>query len=247
MTQSGTTAPAGRRRRHPLVVLVVVLVVLAAVFLATDRIVAAVVEHRVASRLQTELASVESPDVSVDGFPFLTQAVAGDLSAVHLVADGINTAPGQPDGAVQVAHTDLRLSDVRSADWYQTVTAGSVEGTAELDYAAVSALAGYPISYGGDNRVQVDLERSVLGVDVNASVTGVLTLDAAAQTLTITDPRSTFAKIGVSDSVTRAVVAIVVQPIPLAGIPLDLQISSLTPTQETIVVGITGADVQLTG
>lgn len=243
----GNRVGGARRRRQPLLVFVIVLVVLAGVLVAADRIVAAVVESQVASRLQTQLASVAAPDVTVDGFPFVTQAVAGDLLAVHVVADGINSAPGQPEGAVRIAHTDLRLTDVRSPDWYTTVTAGSVEGTAELDYAAISALAGYPVSYADDNRVQVDVERMVLGVRVNAAVTGVLTVDAATQTLTITDPKSTFARIGVSDNVTRAVLDLVVKPIPLTGIPLGLQVNSLTPTGTSVVVGIAGSDVPLTG
>lgn len=242
-----TGAATARRRLHPLLVLVIALVVLAGLLVLTDRVAAAVVERQVASRLQTELASVEAPDISVDGFPFLTQALAGDLAAVHVVADGINGTPGQPEGTVQVAHTDLRLTDVRSPDRYTTVTAGSVEGTAELDYAAISGLAGYPITYGGDGRVQVDLERTVLGVSVNATVTGVPTLDVEAQTLTITDPKAEFAKIGVADSVTQAVVDLIVKPIPLAGIPLDLQVGSITPTEANVVVGITGTDVRLTG
>lgn len=238
---------SGRRRRHPLLVLLVVLVVLAGLFVAADRIVAGVVERQVASRLQTELASVETPDISVDGFPFLTQAVAGDLSAVHVVADGINTAPGQPDGAVQVTHTDLRLTDVRSPDWYKTVSAGSVEGTAELGYAAISGLAGFGVAYGGEGRVQVKVEQTVLGVSVDATVTGALSVDQAAQTLTITDPQVSVAGVPVPNTVTRAIVAIVVKPIPLAGIPLDLKISSITPTEANVVVGITGSDIQLTG
>lgn len=69
--------------------LLITLVVLAVLLVGADFVARAVAEDRVATELQGSLDLPTAPDVDVDGFPFLTQAIAGRYDDAELAAPGI--------------------------------------------------------------------------------------------------------------------------------------------------------------
>ena len=69
--------------------LLITLVVLAALLVGADVVARTVAEDRVGTALQGSLDLPAAPDVDVDGFPFLTQALAGGYDDVGLAAPGI--------------------------------------------------------------------------------------------------------------------------------------------------------------
>ena len=75
--------PRPRRRRWPWVLLIV-FVVLVGLAIAADRVALAIAEDKAASTLRNSQHLSSTPDVSVPGFPFLTQAVAGSYGSVTL-------------------------------------------------------------------------------------------------------------------------------------------------------------------
>lgn len=235
-----------RRRAGAGVVVLVVLVVVAGLCALGlhlgDGYAARRVEREAGSQLQRELGTPTPPVVEVTGRPFLTQVVARHLRSVRVVADDVGTDGGS---SVPVAHTDLVLSDVTTDDWYQTMTAARAEGTARLDYAALASVAGVPLEYVGDGRLQVRTTSSVFGVDVAATVTGTPQLDEADQTITLGDPDVRVGGVDLPDATAGALLRTVLKPIPVTGLPLDLTLTSVTPMDDGLHVGLTGEDVQL--
>ena len=67
----------------------ITLLVLAALLAGADYAVRSVAEDQVASRLQQALKLPVEPTVDVNGFPFLTQALAGSYDDVDLTAENI--------------------------------------------------------------------------------------------------------------------------------------------------------------
>ena len=145
-----------------------------------------------------------------------------------------------------MAHTDLVLSDITSDDWFQTMTAQHAEGTARLDYATLGSVAGAPLTYAGNGRVKVESSTSLAGLPLQATVTGTPQLDARDQSITLGDPDVRVAGLELPGSTADAVVRAVVKPIPVTGLPFGLRLTSLTPADDGLHVGLQGDGLELT-
>lgn len=122
-----------------------------------------------------------TPQVSIDGFPFLTQLLSGSLDDVHATATGV-TLEGLPVTDVVVDAADVTLEApyrVGSARLEATVPTSSVQQVvstrADLEVAvdgdllrAAGDLFGIPLTVGlvprvADGRLLVDVEEVTLG------------------------------------------------------------------------------------
>jgi hypothetical protein len=228
--------------RLGLVVVLVVAVLVALGLFFGDRYAADRVEREAAGRLQSELRTPAAPSVDVEGWPFLTQVVGRHVRTVHVVADDL----GPSDiSVVPVAHTDLVLSDITTDDWFQTMTARHAEGTARLDYAALGSVAGVPLTYAGNGRVQVKSSTALAGLPFKATVTGTPQLDARAQSITLGNPEVSVAGLDLPGPSADAVVRVLVKPIPVTGLLFGLRLSSVTPADDGLHVGLQGEGVKL--
>ena len=222
-----------------LVLLVAVLLVAGAV---ADRLVEDRVEDRIAARLQTELGTPQPPDVDVEGFPFLTQAVDRELRSVHVVAQ--DTSAAAPAG-LAARRLDVRLEDVTSSSDYATVVAGRLAGTATLDLAALSGGQGQELRYAGEGRVTTTAQRMLFGRSVAVRVTGRPELDVATQSVTLADVDLVIGGVPVPGPTAQALLRTVVRPIPIRGVPPRVRVTSLVVDDEGARAGLAGDDVVL--
>lgn len=240
-----------------LVVVVVVAVVLVGGLLLGDRYAAREAQQRTATRLQTELGTPEPPQVTIDGFPFLTQVAAQNLRSVHVVADGVGTNNGSE---VVIAHADLVLTDITSEDRFVTMTAAHAEGTARLDHAELPDLTGLPLTYAGGGRFRLESSTRVLSVPVRATVTGGLVLDEPDQTLSLTQPDVEVVGVNLPGPAAQALLRAIVKPIPVSGLsfglptstgaqdgslPLGLRLTSVDARDDGLHAGVSGDDIVL--
>ena len=234
---------AARRRgrgSRPALLFLLAGVLLAALLVGADRVAATVTESRVAARLQGDLGTPSAPSVQIEDFPFLTQVARRTLSSVHVVADDV-TPPDQQAGSL--AHVDLMLHDVTSADGFRTSTAGRVDGTVTLDYATAKDLTRLPLSYAREGRVEVTVDTRLLSVPVKATIVGRPDIDPSEQTLTLADPEISVAGVDVPDTTARALLDSLLQPVRLTGVPYGLRVSELTAEPDGLVAQVTGQDV----
>lgn len=89
-TQDRTASPAsakrrGRRARR----IVISLLVLVALLVGADFGLAAFAEHTVSQKAREQLGLTDDPSVTIHGFPFTTQAIAGDYRHISLSASGV--------------------------------------------------------------------------------------------------------------------------------------------------------------
>lgn len=201
-------------------------------------------ERESASQLQDQLGTPTPPSVYVAGWPFLTQVLARHLKTVHVVADGIGTSSSAGGSTVPVAHADLVLTDVTSPDWFQTMTADRVEGTALMKYADLGSLSSVPLTYAGGGRLQVEQSTSFFGTSVMALVTGTPRLDVGAQTITLADPKVSIAGRELPDAVATALLAAVLKPIPVTGLPFGLTLSSVSAEDDGLHLGLEGDRIE---
>ena len=234
-----------RRRRSGLISLVVVVVIgalLATGVYIADGYVRDRVQDRVAAKLQQTLATPGLPTVQITGSPFLTQVATRDVRHVHVVADQIG---GTSENALPVAHADLEISDVTTTDWFESMTAGHIEGTALVAYDVLQSLAKSPIEYGGDGRLKLSVTTAVLDVDVHAVITGTPRLEQASQSITLADPKISVAGVDLPDFTAQALLRAVLKPIPITGLPTGILVSSVSADTDGLHAEVTGDDVPL--
>ncbi|MDN5571123.1 MAG: DUF2993 domain-containing protein [Propionibacteriaceae bacterium] len=188
----------------------------------------------------TATVPLTGADIAVEGFPVAWHALRLQFPAVDLTAE---TAPVTlAAGEVTARDLDARLVDVSVAD--DAVRAAGLQGSARLDYADVSRLAGTPIAYGQGDRIRAEGSLEVLGQTVTGTITAVPVVDAATQAITLESPQVDVAGVRLPDQVISALVDTVWQPVPLA-LPYGLSLASVTATPDGLQLAVTGTDVEL--
>lgn len=154
-----------RRRGRGWAALLVVLVCFGLLAVAADRGAVMLAENALGRGVQTEQRLDRPARVSIAGFPFLTQALAGRYRQIDLAADGVPTGNGLVADQVTV-----RLADVTAsasdlvAGRVDRLRAGRVTVRARVGYDAVDAVVAEQLrndilvvrfADGGDNRLEV--------------------------------------------------------------------------------------------
>lgn len=237
-----------RRRGSSALVGVLLVLVVAALLVGglavTDRYIHGRVQEQVANQLQAQLGTPQAPQVTIEGFPFLTQVAAGSISRVHLVADQVGR---DVQSSVVIGHVDLYLTDVVSQDRFATMTVSHAEGTALLDYAEVQSLSSVPLIYVGGGRFQVDTATTVFGQQVKAKVTGGLALNSSDQTVSMTDPTVQVGDVTLPQIASDALIKAVIKPVPITGVPFDLRLTSIDAQDDGLHAGVVGDNIPVTG
>ena len=229
-----------RLRGSPLVgVLIIILIagLLVVGLYVGDRYAHRRAEQRVADLLQTQLGTPQPPMVSIEGFPFLTQVAADSIGRIHVVADQLGETNKAP---VILAHADLIMTDVDTNDWFKSMKVAHSEGKARLDYAKLSSLAGAPLAYGGEGRVEIAVNTTVVRREVEAVITGSPRLNAKDQTMTLSDARIAVAGVKLPDFTAQALLAAVLKPIPLKGMPLGMTVTKIVAAEDGLQVNLAG-------
>ncbi|HLL62972.1 MAG TPA: DUF2993 domain-containing protein [Propionibacteriaceae bacterium] len=223
--------------------MLLVLVLLGAGLYFGDRYAEQRAEREVATLLQSQLGTPDSPAVDIQGRPFLTQVLARSVGTVRVVADDI---PATGDGTLPIAHADLLLTDITSADRYATMTVSHAEGTARIDYSALEVVAEAPLTYVGNGRVQRISTATIVGREVEVKVTGRPELDVEAQTIALADPEISVAGVELPDFTADALREALLDPIPVTGMPLGLRLSSIDPQDGGLFAGVVGDGLTFT-
>ncbi|MFJ4965877.1 hypothetical protein EES43_15475 [Streptomyces sp. ADI96-02] len=222
--------------------LVVVTVVLGGLFVAADRAAVYFAESEAESRVRTS-GGTGSAEITIGGFPFLTQLAGSRFDRVDVRLDGMETeAAGR---SVRVSEVRARLHDVELGPGYSGATAARAAGTAVVSYADLTAAAedAVTVAYGGDGKVKVTGSVEVLGKPVSRSVLSTVT-------------RGDGGTIKVSaDEVPGEGVPGMEQLVrdrtdfegAVDGLPEGLELRAIEATEKGLEVSVDGTDVSLTG
>lgn len=146
----------------------VLLLVLAGLFVAADRIALHLAENKAADRISSAQgpANADSADVSIHGFPFLTQVAAHRLDDVDVRLRGLTADTG--DQQITVTAVDAHLKDVALSSDYSSATAGTATGEARISYKDLNSIAppGVHVSYAGRERAAKNQVKATVGVEI---------------------------------------------------------------------------------
>ena len=221
----------------------IALVVLVLLLLAVDRIAKVVVEHQAAGRIQDVYDLSERPDVSVRGFPFLTQALRREFARVDVEAAGVAIED------TQNLDVDLTMHDVRLLEGYRG-RARELEGMVAVPYDELARLARQAgaadinLGYGGAPDT-IAIHASIAGPagDMDVAAFGALRLSGSRLTMRPT-------RVEVHGEPADAVVTQLARnqlefDVRIPRIPGVLALDSLHATEDALQIGITGSNVSV--
>lgn len=216
----------------------IVVVVLGAGVVVADRVAAAEAENRAVEAIELNLEGLQgTPEVTIGGFPFLTQLLRGSLKEVSGQVDGMTL-----DG-IDAVDVVVEAQDVSTTEPY-TAASGSIAAT--LPTASIEQV----VAERSDLDVQVAVEGDalkasgeVLGLPLSATLTprvedGRLLVDVgglslAGLTITVDDlPASIRSRLTDLE-------------VPVSGLPEGLELSTATVVPEGVRFTATGTDVTL--
>ncbi len=161
-------APPPRRRGRGLLIL---LVILGGLFVAADRIAVNVVEDEAAKKIKSKENLTGTREVSIKGFPFLTQVVSKKFDEIEVTFDGLTSE--ENGRAVRITEMTATMRDVKVSDNFSSAVADHATGRAHVSYADLSKAAGLGITVGyagkddtGKSRVKIS--GGLLGFKISA-------------------------------------------------------------------------------
>lgn len=210
-----------------LLVALAVLVVLFVLFVAADRISVAIAENKISDRIAAAYALPSKPQVSIGGFPFLTQVVAGEYGQVDVTASRVQ-AGGATLRNLRVRFTGVHASLSQVLGHGPTsITASRATGSAVLGFGQVDQRLPHGLTVhpdGKDLRVSGTVRYAGTQIPLSAVVSlGVTGSGIEVRPVSVTVPGG--AGLPVSAYSSRLGVVI-----PLSSLPLHLRVTSVRVT-----------------
>jgi hypothetical protein len=222
--------PPGRpRRRHralwitlgSLITLLVLLVVL-------DRVAVAYANNQAAQQIQSQ-GFPTKPDVSIEGFPFLTQVLARNFKDVHISASNVK------EGPVTLSLT-ADATGVHLNSGYQSGTITQITGTGLIGFSSLASAAGVS---GGSG-----LSFQAAGPDqVNISLNG---LQVASATIQRTGPHTFRVQISGNGGLLGSVLPATSFSVQVPSLPYGISIQSVKVTSQGVLIDVTGSNIKFT-
>lgn len=219
--------------------------VLLVLLLVADRVGAALAGRAIARELQRSAALPQEPQVRVEGFPFLTQALRGryraiEVEAAEVPADQLTLRTL----SARLTGVQVPLSDALSGD-VATVPVERVEAIVLLGYDDLGRRSGdreLTVSAAGD-RLRVRGSVRVLGRKLTGTAVSRVELDG--DEVVVTAESYEVGNATADAVITRALAGRFDYRFGLAGLPYGLQVSGLQVRPEGLAVTATAVDTVL--
>ncbi|MEV6500694.1 LmeA family phospholipid-binding protein [Streptomyces prunicolor] len=244
-------------------ILLIVVVILGGLFVIADRVAVHFAEQEVADRVKTSENLATTPDVSIKGFPFLTQIAFGDLDEVEIGIKSYEAPTGNTTGGATTIRIDdlkARMKGVKlslSGNTASSATATSATGTASISYdqllkAAKSAptpvftgvtaqIVG--LSDGGDGKIKADMKVTVTGIGTTTyPVLSTVTVDG--NTVKVHADNLPKLVVNLADSRVRSITDF---QQTISELPGGVKLDSVQAAQGGVDIKVKGSNVDLAG
>jgi len=219
------------RRRWPWIVLASVLVLLV-LFVVLDRVAVAYAENQAAQQMQSQ-GFPAKPNVTIKGFPFLTQVASRHLKDIHITADKVKEGPVTL--SIVADATDVLLDPGFQSGTISHVTGTGLIGFSDLASAAgVSGAPGIKISAAGPDKVKLNV--NVLGLDTTATAS-----------IEQTGPDTIKVHIDSAGGLPASLLGSLQDfTIRIPSLPMNLKIRSVQVTSQGVLIHATGSNIKFT-
>jgi hypothetical protein len=204
--------------------------VLAAIFVIGDRAAVAYAQNRMASQIQAD-GFPAKPGVTIEGFPFITQALSRDLKTVKISASNVT------EGSLVITSINATMNGLHINSSWNGGTVDTLNGTALISFGALANAggvgSGVTLSDGGNNQVKATV--SVLGIT-----------DSAAAQVTRSGPKQIDVKVTDAGGIPTSLLGSLSNfTINVPELPAGMTIQSVNVTASGVVITITGHNTTL--
>jgi hypothetical protein len=228
-------ARGGRRVRRYLIALVIIVALLVALDFAA-RVAA---QNILATKIQQQGLS-QKPDVTIGGFPFLTQVASKDLQQVTVVAANL------VEGPVTVTKVDATATGVR-LDSYSAAsgTITNLSGTALISFASLGNTLAQKFGPLGSLLHGAGLNLTAAGPnEVRASLNLLVTSGSATWRVTRLSGNQLYISLVSSSGVPKSVLGSIENgTVQIPKLPLGLTINSVSVTPSGVIGRLSSHDV----
>ncbi len=228
-----TSRGRGRRRsrgRRAIIIFLVTLIVLVGLFVIADRVAVRIANNEFATQIQKQGFS-SKPQVSIQGFPFLTQVAAKQFNDVKI------TANNEQAGPVTVDNINATLGNIKLTSGWTSGTVGSINGTGLITFGSLAHAS--PVSIGKITRVsnnEAKLTVTLGGLVSTSAVAKVTKVGDRIDVSIVSAGGLPVSQLGLGNF-----------SVPLPNLPMGMTLQSVSVTTQGVLVHITGHDVAFGG
>jgi hypothetical protein len=240
-------------------ILLIVVVILGGLFVIVDRVAVTLAEGEVADKVRTNENLADTPDVSINGFPFLTQLAGGELDDVEIGIDDYLAATGSGDEKIRIADLTAHMKGVEFSGDYSSATAATATGTATIAYDELLKTAKAEptqvapgvtaevvgLSDGGDGKIRVAVEATVFGTKLPEPVYVLSTVKVEGDSVRV--DADALPKIGSVELPESRVRAITDFEQRIDELPGGVELDKVEAAKNGVEISVKGSDVRLAG
>ncbi|GLW49804.1 hypothetical protein Stsp02_54650 [Streptomyces sp. NBRC 14336] len=240
----------------------IIVVILGGLFVLADRLAVGFAEDEAAEKLKATENLAATPDVSINGFPFLTQVAGGELDDVEVGIDDYEASTGDGGKTIRIDGLKANMRGVHFSGDYSSATAASATGTATISYdELLKATKSEPtevvpgvqanvvgLSDGGNGKIKV-------AVRVQGKAAGVLPVDRTLSVLSTVTVENN--KVRVDADALPAIKGLSLAEDRVRSItdfqqaidrlPGGIELDKVEAAKDGVVITVKGSDVRLAG
>ncbi|MFD5075432.1 DUF2993 domain-containing protein [Streptomyces sp. NPDC058371] len=248
-------------------ILLIVVVILGGLFVIADRVAVGFAEDKAAEKIKSSEGLADTPDVSIEGFPFLTQVAGGELDDVKIGIKDYEASTGGTAAAtdkIRIDDLSAEMHGVVFSGDYSSATANSATGTATIAYDELLKTAkSDPIdlglgvtakvtglSDGGNGKIKVAVEISRGGTKLPKPVYVLSSVTVHGDTINVhaDEIPKNVDVMGVSVPLPESLVRNVTDfKQKIDELPGGIQLDKVEAAEDGVEITVKGSDVNLVG
>ncbi|WP_055490580.1 DUF2993 domain-containing protein [Streptomyces sp. TP-A0356] len=240
-------------------ILLIVVVVLGGLFVIADRVAVNFAENQAADKLRTTENLASTPDVSIKGFPFLTQVAGGELDDVEVGIKNYEAATGNGAQKIRIDDLSAQMKGVKFSGNFSSATATTASGTALITYDELLKTAKSEptrvapgvtarvigLSDGGNGKIKVAVEANVFGTKLPNPLYVLSSVTARGNTVQVhADAMPKFGGVQLAETRMRAITDFQQK---IDQLPGGIQLDKVEAAKSGVEITVKGSDVKLAG
>jgi hypothetical protein len=240
-------------------ILLIITVILGGLFVIADRVAVHFAEGEAADKLKATENLATTPDVSIKGFPFLTQVAGGELDDVEVGIKNYEAATGNGAEKIRIDDLDAQMKGVKFSGDYSSATAASATGTALITYDELLKTAKADttrvapgvtarvigLSDGGNGKIKVAVEATVLGAKLPQPVYVLSSVAVQGDTVRVhADALPKFGGVELAETRIRAITDFQQK---IDQLPGGIRLDKVEAAKNGVEIAVKGSDVKLAG
>ncbi|GAA3228895.1 DUF2993 domain-containing protein [Streptomyces sp. XM83C] len=239
-------------------ILLVVVAILGVLFVIADRLAVNFAENEAADKVRSSEGLADTPDVSIHGFPFLTQVMGGELDDVEIGIKDYLAPTGDGARTIRIDDIEAHMKGVEFSGDYSSATAKTATGTATIGYdELLKAAKNEPtrvmpgvtakvvgLSDGGNGKVRMKVDVTVRGTSLSRTVSVLSSVTVQGDTVRVHADSLPDVGIQIAEDAARSVTDFEQK---IEQLPGGVKLESVRAAKDGVEISVRGSNVRLAG